>query len=71
VRALATSWTLQASLATLAAPFEPCSVEWGGAALRRADWSYDAVTQVLRARFDGGSGVLLVRRECGPPSARE
>ena len=52
-------YQVQASLATLAQPLVPCSVEWSGTRLE--GWSYDAVMGVLRAEFRGRSGRLLVR----------
>jgi len=61
----ARTWTLQASLATLEHPFEPCAVEFAGEPLAAEDWSYDAATGVLRATWQGPSGSLLVRGDCG------
>jgi alpha-glucosidase (family GH31 glycosyl hydrolase) len=56
---------LQASLATLAAPFTPCTVEWRGRPLPDGSWSWDPATRVLRAAFAGRRGALDVR-PCGP-----
>jgi len=36
-------------------------VDWNGRPLPPGDWSYDAGTQVLRARFAGQRGRLVVR----------
>jgi hypothetical protein len=58
------SWSLEASLATLARPFAPCAVEWAGRTLDPAAWHYDAGTQVLRVRFSGPAGRLVVRAAC-------
>jgi alpha-glucosidase (family GH31 glycosyl hydrolase) len=55
---------MQASLATLEHPFLPCTVTWNGRALADGDWSYDADTQVLRARFEGRRGRLQVEAGC-------
>ncbi|MEX2196767.1 MAG: TIM-barrel domain-containing protein [Thermoleophilaceae bacterium] len=55
------SYELQASLATLKGPFEPCTVTLGGQPLP-FDW--DAATQVLRATFTTRRGTLDVRA-CG------
>ena len=52
---------LQASLATLEEPFEPCVVELGGRELDEAEWRYDADSGVLRACFDRQGGTLEVR----------
>jgi alpha-glucosidase (family GH31 glycosyl hydrolase) len=51
---------LQASLATLLRPFEPCSVRWRGRELPAEAWSYDPASGVLRARFQGAGGRLGV-----------
>jgi hypothetical protein len=58
------TYMLQASLATLEQPFTPCAVEWNGRPLPPGDWSYDAGTQVFRARFAGQRGRLVVRGGC-------
>ena len=58
------TYSLQASLTTLARPFRPCTVRLGGRALPRRAWSYAARTGVLRARFTTRSGVLTVSRAC-------
>ena len=55
------TYALQASLATLERRFAPCAVTWNGRPLRRADWQYDPVTQVLRATFTGTRGRLVAR----------
>ena len=51
-------WDLQASLATLRHPFRPCDVRVDG---RRVEWSYDAGTSVLTARFGARRGELSAR----------
>jgi alpha-glucosidase len=58
------TYTLQASLATLEQPFVPCAVEWNGRVLASGEWAYDAGTQVLRTRFTGRRGRLVVRGGC-------
>jgi alpha-glucosidase len=58
------TYTLEASLATLARLVEPCAVEWNGRALPADAWSWDAGTRVLRATFTARRGRLLVRG-CG------
>jgi alpha-glucosidase (family GH31 glycosyl hydrolase) len=50
-------WDLQASLATLKHPFRPCDVRLDG---KRLEWSYDAGTGVLSARFGARRGELSV-----------
>jgi alpha-glucosidase (family GH31 glycosyl hydrolase) len=64
VHGAAAEWSLQASLATLEAPFTPCAVEWRGKTLGREFWTYDPERQVLRARFSGPSGRLVVAARC-------
>jgi len=54
------TWTLQASLATLEHPFEPCAVEFADQPLPPSDWSYDSTTGVLRATWQAQSGRLVV-----------
>lgn len=58
------TWRLQASLLTLEEPFVPCAVEYDGAPLPAADWSYDEASGVLRATWQGGNGRLTVRGNC-------
>jgi alpha-glucosidase len=55
-------WTvsLQASLATLHAPFTPCALRWRGRALADDAWSYDPQGRVLRADLEGRGGRLTV-----------
>jgi alpha-glucosidase (family GH31 glycosyl hydrolase) len=60
----AREFELQASLATLRRPFEPCSVRWRGRALPADRWSYDGATGVLRARFEGAGGGALAVAAC-------
>jgi hypothetical protein len=57
--------TLQASLHTLAAPFEPCSVRMNGRPLPSGAWSFDPATGVLRATVEGRSLRLQVEA-CSP-----
>jgi hypothetical protein len=45
--------TLQASMRTLEAPFEPCSVRVNGRPLPQGGWSFDPSTGVLRAEVEG------------------
>ena len=61
----ARTWTLQASMLTLEQPFAPCAVEFDNQPLAAGEWSYDAATGVLRATWQGGSGRLIVRGDCG------
>jgi hypothetical protein len=58
------TYQLQASLATLEQPFEPCAVEWRGAPLPGSAWHWDGATAVLRAEFTGARGRLRVRGVC-------
>ena len=58
-----TRWTIEATLATLERPFVPCGVLWQGRKLAAAQWSFDEVSQVLRAVVSG-SGELVARRSC-------
>ncbi|HEV7735372.1 MAG TPA: TIM-barrel domain-containing protein [Candidatus Binatia bacterium] len=55
---------LQASLATLAQPFVPCSVTWNGVRLPPDAWSWNADTRVLRTRVEGRRGRLRVQAGC-------
>ncbi|HVH18930.1 MAG TPA: TIM-barrel domain-containing protein, partial [Myxococcota bacterium] len=67
----AREFELQASLATLKRPFEPCKVRWRGRPLAAEQWSYDGATGVLRARFEGaGGGALAVTACAGGHSGR-
>jgi len=59
------TYELQASLATLAQPFEPCAPEWNGKPLADEAWSYDTDRAVLRATFLGRKGRLRVRACAG------
>ena len=51
---------LQASLATLAAPFAACAVTLGGSAVPDTDWSYDDATGVLTVAYQNDGTALLV-----------
>lgn len=51
---------VEASLATLTAPFVPCAVRWRGRPLSADRWSYDDSTAVLRATLDGPPSRLSV-----------
>jgi hypothetical protein len=53
-------WTIEASLATLRAPFRPCSVTARGGRLRA--WRYDRRVRVLRATLTARAGSLIARR---------
>jgi alpha-glucosidase (family GH31 glycosyl hydrolase) len=55
---------LEASLATLARPFRPCSLRLRGRPLSRRSWSYSRRTQGLRVSFRARSATLAVRRAC-------
>lgn len=55
------TWDLQASLAVLGRPIEPCDVFWNGRPLAPGDWSWDGETRVLRATFTARRGRLLAR----------
>jgi hypothetical protein len=57
---------LQASLATLRRPVHVCGVTLNGKPLRRARWSYERASRVLRARFSArGPARLVARTRCG------
>lgn len=58
------TYDLAASLATLARPIEPCGIAWNGRELPGDAWAWDAAARVLRLRFTGRRGRLLVR-SCG------
>jgi alpha-glucosidase (family GH31 glycosyl hydrolase) len=49
---------LQASLRTLAEPFDPCLVTVGGTELDPDQWNYDASSGVLSAAFMSDAGAL-------------
>jgi hypothetical protein len=51
-------YRLQASLATLRRPFEPCALSAGGEPLAPRRWSFDADTGLLIARFAMRRGAL-------------
>jgi hypothetical protein len=61
--------SLEASLATLAHPFRPCTVRLNGHALRRGRaWTYDRRTRVLKVSFTARAGATVVaRRACTAP----
>jgi alpha-glucosidase (family GH31 glycosyl hydrolase) len=54
-------WIVQASLATLQRPFQPCSVTLNGRRLHPGAWSYSARERVLRASFRARRGHLVAR----------
>jgi hypothetical protein len=57
-------YRVQASLATLRRPFDVCGVTQDGRPLD-GGWSYDAASQVLRARARAaGPSTVLVARSC-------
>jgi alpha-glucosidase (family GH31 glycosyl hydrolase) len=60
-----TAVTLQASLRTLEAPFEPCSVLVNGRPLPDDAWSFEPSTGVLRTQIEGRC-VRLEARACAP-----
>ncbi len=51
---------LEASMSTLAQPFDVCDVSLDGTALLEDDWSYDEGTGVLDVRYTTTSGALTV-----------
>ncbi len=57
-------YALQASLSTLAHPFEPCSVRIGRRTLPRRSWRYDRRTRVLRASFRARSSRISIVGHC-------
>jgi hypothetical protein len=59
-----TTWTIEASLATLESPFTPCGVRLNGRRLADGDWSFEPATRVLRARASGRSIRLEVHADC-------
>jgi hypothetical protein len=61
-------YSLQASLATLSRPFEPCRVRLNGERLRNRRWSYEGGTRVLEARFRArkrSARLLVLPGNCG------
>lgn len=58
------TYSLQASMSTLARPFRPCSVKVGRRTLSRRAWRYDSRTHVLRAKFRTRAGRLLASKRC-------
>ena len=54
------AYRLQASLATLRRPFEPCELAVDGRQLERGRWRYDVRTRVLTVGFRGRDPVLAV-----------
>jgi alpha-glucosidase (family GH31 glycosyl hydrolase) len=59
------TWTLEASLGTLATPFTPCTASVNGRLLPDADWTYEANTGVLRVELAGRSIHVDIRADCG------
>jgi hypothetical protein len=61
--------SLEASLATLANPFRPCTVRLNGHALRRGRaWTYDHSTRVLKVSFAArATATVVARRGCTAP----
>jgi alpha-glucosidase (family GH31 glycosyl hydrolase) len=59
-----TTWTIEASLGTLAAPFTPCTVIVNGRPLPPIDWSFDAASGILRTVVVGRGIRLDVRADC-------
>jgi hypothetical protein len=61
--------SLEASLATLAHPFRPCTVRLNGRALRRRrGWTYDHSTRVLKVSFAArATATVVARRGCTAP----
>jgi len=55
---------LQASMRTLEAPFEPCSVQVDGRSLSNDAWSFDPGSGVLRVTARGRS-VQIEATACG------
>ena len=51
---------LEASMSTLAQPFDVCGVSLDGTALLDDDWSYDVGTGVLDVSYTTTSGTLTV-----------
>src|SRR5262249_15571592 len=60
--------TLDASMRTLQAPFEPCSVLVNRRPLPDGAWSFDPVHGVLRAQFEGRS-LRVETIACAPASS--
>jgi alpha-glucosidase (family GH31 glycosyl hydrolase) len=54
------TYRMQASLAALRRPFEPCELAVDGRQLDRGRWRYDVRTRVLTAGFRGRAPVLAV-----------
>lgn len=60
-----TTWTIEASLATLAMPFTPCAVRVDGHVLPTDGWQFDAGANVLRLRAAGRRIRIDVLEACG------
>ncbi len=63
-------YELQASLATLRRPFEPCGVTVAGRRLTRRAWRYRSGSRVLTLRFRAKRGRVVVQRRCGTRGSR-
>jgi hypothetical protein len=63
------TWSVQASLGTLQAPFAPCAVTLDGRPLQ--GWSYDPATTALAVDVPTQDGVLVARAcaAAGPTAA--
>jgi len=58
------SWTIEAALGTLVAPFAPCVVTVNGRPLADDAWTHDVESGVLRARVDGRRIRLEAEADC-------
>lgn len=58
-------YSLQASMATMRDPIEPCRVTLDGRALRSSAWSYDRASAALRVSFRTQAGRLVASERCG------
>lgn len=59
-----TTWSIEASLATLRTPFVPACVMVNGRVLETAAWDYDAGSGVLRVRTTGRTVRIEARAVC-------
>ena len=58
------TWTIEAALGSLSAPFPPCSVSVNKRRLPDGGWTWDPVGKVLRATVEGRTIRLDVRSAC-------
>ena len=62
----ARSYSVEAALGSLNAPFTPCTVQVNGAKLPSNAWSYNSQSKVLKLTASLTAGTIVVRSACLP-----